>query len=177
MLAHDTSTLPRGRVSDYYGETPHAWNPYHPAHSRPLANYAVELAKKCLDCEPLLEAFAGGRPPWNAKEQSPPGLFLVDAWVSLSEPYQERLSQLNQISEPWVSILIPWNNQDAGLSSRKNRFGTSCTGSGPETGWRAPTLPYGGRRHSHIAGLHPAAAGNDHAHAEEIPERCASPSA
>lgn len=122
VLAHDTSTLPRGRVSDYYGETPHAWNPYHPAHSRPLANYAVELAKKCLDCEPLLEAFGGGQPPWNAKEQSPPGLFLVDAWVSLSEPYQERLSQLNQISEPWVSILIPWNNQDAGLSSREKQI-------------------------------------------------------
>ena len=82
----------------------------------------MELAKKCLDCEPLLEAFAGGQPPWNAKEQSPPGLFLVDAWVSLSEPYQERLSQLNQISEPWVSILIPWNNQDAGLSSREKQI-------------------------------------------------------
>ena len=30
LLAHDTSNLPPGRASDYYGETPNAWSPYQP---------------------------------------------------------------------------------------------------------------------------------------------------
>ena len=115
-LAHDTSTLPPGRASDYYGETPHAWSPYQPGHARPLADYALELAKKCLDCETFLEAFEEGRRPWDGSEQMPPSLFLVDAWVSLSDTYLQRLSLLNQVSEPWVSVLIPWNSQDTGLS-------------------------------------------------------------
>jgi FxsC-like protein len=35
----------------------------------------------------------------------------------LSDSYHERLSLLNQISEPWVSVLVPWNSQDAGMSA------------------------------------------------------------
>jgi FxsC-like protein len=117
VLAHDTSTLPCGRASDYYGETPHTWSPYHPNYSRPLADYALDLTRKCLDYEPLLDAFVDGRPPWGGNEQMLPGLFLIDAWVSLSDSYHERLSLLNQISEPWVSVLVPWNSQDTGMSA------------------------------------------------------------
>ncbi len=43
---------------------------------------------------------------------TPPSLCLVDAWVSLSDSYRDRLRALNQITEPWVSVLIPWNSQD-----------------------------------------------------------------
>ncbi|MGA2825239.1 MAG: TIR-like protein FxsC [Streptosporangiaceae bacterium] len=116
LLAHDTSTLPPGRASDYYGETPRAWSPYQPLHSRPVADYAVELARKCLDCEAFLDAFDGGWLPRDASGQMPPSLFLIDAWVTLSGSYRERLSLLNEVTEPWVSVLIPWNNQDTGLS-------------------------------------------------------------
>ena len=116
VLAHDTSTLPPGRASDYYGETPHTWSPYQPGYARPIVDYALDLAKKCLDYEPLLEAFEHGQSPWDGKGQMPPSLYLVDAWVSLSDSYMERLSLLNQISEPWVSVLIPWNSQDSGIS-------------------------------------------------------------
>ena len=80
----------------------------------------------------------------------PPSLYLIDAWVSVSESYEERLSLLNHISEPWVSVLIPWNNQDAGLSAQKTIFGSAsgCTWAGNSTacrvvaGWR----PMGSRR-------------------------------
>jgi FxsC-like protein len=117
VLAHTTSTLPPGRASDYYGELAQTWSPYHPSHSQPLADYAVELAKKCLDCEPLFENFDEDRPKWASNGQLPPSLCLVDAWVSTSDSHQERLRVLNQISEPWVSVMVPWNSQDEGISA------------------------------------------------------------
>lgn len=116
VLAHTTSTLPAGRAGDYYGESARGWSPYHPAYSQPLANYALELAKKCLDCEPSLESFEDDQPKWTGGGRVPPSLCLVDAWVSMSDSYLERLRMLNQITEPWVSVLVPWNSQDQGIS-------------------------------------------------------------
>jgi FxsC-like protein len=116
VLAHTTSTLPDGRAGDYYGESPHVWSPYHPAYPRPLANYAVELAKKCLDCEPSFEDFDDERRKWANAGRVPPSLCLVDAWVSRSDLYRERLRMLNQSTDPWVSVLVPWNAQDKGIS-------------------------------------------------------------
>lgn len=116
VLAHTTSTLPPGRAGDYYAESAHGWSPYRPALARPLANYAVELAKKCLDCEPLFEAFDDDRLGWAGGRQRPPSLCLVDAWVSMSDSYAERLRVLNEITDPWVSVLIPWNSQDEEIS-------------------------------------------------------------
>lgn len=116
VLAHTTSTLPPGRVGDYYSESADGWTPYRPAYSQPLANYAVELAKKCLDCEPSLESFGDDQPKWSGGGQVLPSLCLVDAWVSMSDSYLERLRVLNEITEPWVSVLVPWNSQDQGIS-------------------------------------------------------------
>ena len=59
VLAHDTFTLPPGRARDYYGDTPHSWSPYQPGYPKPVAEYALDLAKKCLDCDPVIEAFEG----------------------------------------------------------------------------------------------------------------------
>jgi FxsC-like protein len=117
VLAHDISTLPPGRASDYYGMTPRTWSPYRPDYPQPVADYALELAKKCLDCKPLLGSAENGAPDWFGDGQPvPPSLCLVDAWVSLSDAHHERLSSLNQVEEPWVSVLVPWNSQDAGTS-------------------------------------------------------------
>jgi FxsC-like protein len=117
VLAHDTSTLPPGRASDYYGQSPHNWSPYRPAYSRPLADYALELAKKCLDCEPRFEVFENDTPAHTVSGLTPPGLCLVDAWVVQSDSYLERLRTLNQVTEPWVSILVPWNSEDDGMTA------------------------------------------------------------
>jgi FxsC-like protein len=117
VLAHDTSTLPLGRSSDYYGETPSTWSPYRPNYTQPVAYYAQELAKKCLDCEPLLRTFENDiSSQADNGHQVPPSLCLVDAWVSVSEVHREYLTALDQINESWVSVLIPWNSQDAGLN-------------------------------------------------------------
>lgn len=116
VLAHTTSTLPPGRAGDYYGQSAHVWSPYRPAYSQPLANYAVELAKKCLDCEPSFEAFDEDQPRWTNEGQAPPSLCLIDAWVSMSDSHRERLRALNRITAPWVSVLVPWNQQDREIS-------------------------------------------------------------
>ena len=77
----------------------------------------AELAKKCLDCEPRSRRSRNDTPSSDDGRLTPPGLCLVDAWVTLSDAYRDRLRRLNQIKEPWVSVLIPWNSQDEGMSA------------------------------------------------------------
>jgi FxsC-like protein len=121
VLAHDVSTLPPGRASDYYGPTPHNWSPYRPDYPQPVADYALELAKKCLDCKPLVGTFGAGVDGLDSDRQpTPPGLCLVDPWVSLSDSHYEQLSRLNEVKEPWVSVLVPWNSKDEGLSAAEH---------------------------------------------------------
>jgi FxsC-like protein len=121
VLAHDISTLPPGRASDYYGATPDTWSPYRPDYTQPVADYAVELAKKCLDCTPQVGAFEDGMANWGSNGHPvPPSLCLVDAWVSVSAKHQEQLSRLDQVKESWVSVLIPWNSQDLGTHDARD---------------------------------------------------------
>ncbi len=123
VLAHDLSTLPPGKAPDYYGATPHTWTPYWPDYPQPVADYAQELARKCLDCTPQLGAFEDTMASWaDDGHQAPPSLCLVDAWVSVSAKHQEQLSRLNQIAESWVSVLIPWNSQDLGLREARTEL-------------------------------------------------------
>jgi FxsC-like protein len=118
VLAHDISSLPPGRVNHYYGDKPHTWSPYHPDYPDPVADYAVDLATKCLDCKPLVRSFEDGGSEGGGKGDSmPPSLCLVDAWVSLSEAHREQLKRLNEIEESWVSVLIPWNSKDRDLGA------------------------------------------------------------
>ena len=121
VLAHDTSTLPPGRARDYYGATPSTWSPYRPDYTQPVADYALELAKKCLDCTPLVETFADGMASWVGNgRRVPPSLCLVDAWVSVSGTHQDQLSLLEQVEESWVSVLVPWNSQDPGMQEARD---------------------------------------------------------
>jgi FxsC-like protein len=121
VLAHDISTLPPGRARDYYGATPHTWSPYRPDYPQPVADYATELAKKCLDCKPLVGTFEDGMAASAGnRHQQPPCLCLVDAWVSLSAHHQEQLKRLDQVRESWVSVLVPWNSQDRGMREARD---------------------------------------------------------
>ena len=121
VLAHDTSTLPPGRADHYYGSTPHTWSPYRPDYPQPLADYARDLAKKCLGCQPLVGAFEDDRPSWAGNGRPvPPSLCLVDAWVTVSDAHQQQLRFLDEIEQPWVSMLVPWNIQDAELSDAQH---------------------------------------------------------
>src|ERR1700733_12385219 len=117
VLAHDTSTLPPGRASDYYGATPSSWSPYSPDYPQPVADYAMELARSCLDVAPQVEDFKDNTVSWDGNEHpTPPSVWLVDAWTGVSTAHEEQLRKLDQIEEPWVSVVIPWNSQDRGLN-------------------------------------------------------------
>jgi FxsC-like protein len=121
VLAHDTSTLPPGRATDYYGATPSTWSPYRPDYPQPVADYALELAKKCLDCTPVVGAFGDDITSWFSNGHPvPPSLCLVDAWVGVSAMHQKQLSLLDQVKESWVSVLVPWNIQDHGTFEAKD---------------------------------------------------------
>jgi cellulose biosynthesis protein BcsQ len=59
-LAQHLSILPPGRSHDYYGATSRAWSPYQPEFVKPISDVSVDLARKCLDARPDLDA---GRSP------------------------------------------------------------------------------------------------------------------
>jgi FxsC-like protein len=123
VLAHDTSTLPSGRTSDYYGSAAPAWSPYRPDYPQPVAEYALELAKKCLDCTPQVRDFDDDVASWASDGHPvPPSLCLVDAWVSMSARHHERLKRLDQLEESWVSVLVPWNRQDQGMFEARDEL-------------------------------------------------------
>ena len=173
VLAHDVTTLPPGRASDYYGATPHTWSPYHPDYPQPVADYALELAKKCLDCKPLIGSAEDALLAWaSGGEPIPPSLCLVDAWVSLSETHRERLERLNDVQESWVSVLVPWNAQDPQMHTAEPDLREHLQ---QHLGRKLAGVPrrcqMAASRDSHPAGLRPASARDDDDHAEEIPER------
>jgi FxsC-like protein len=121
VLAHDSSTLPLGRSGEYYGDTPHTWSPYRPDYVQPVADYALELAKKCLDCKPHVAAVGDDLLGWLGDgHKIPPSLCLIDAWVATSEAHYERLQRLNEVEESWVSVLVPWNSQDRELRAAEH---------------------------------------------------------
>jgi FxsC-like protein len=125
VLAHDTSTLPQGRARDYYGDTPGSWSPYQPHYPQPVAEYALELARKCLGCDPLIESFDAtsdvvAMNGAGSERMATPGICFVDAWVVLSDAHLERLRQLNDLAVPWLSVVIPWNIDDQGLAAEED---------------------------------------------------------
>ena len=173
VLAHDTSTLPAGRSSDYYGSTPHAWSPYRPDYTQPVADYARELAKKCLDTTPLVSAFGDGTASWAKNGRPvPPSLCIVDPWVSLSAKYEEQLARLDQIQEPWVSVLVPWNSRDPGMIEAGSDLRANLLDHlGRKLAGVPAPLPDGRERDPHPRRFWPTAARNGNDHVEEIPQR------
>jgi FxsC-like protein len=111
VLSLDTSTLPEGRSPYYYGTTPEHWRPYRPDYQLPLIEYAVELAG-LVGYEAAGVSFDERRLDRNAGTPTAPGLCLVDPWTVVSPAHQARLRQLDQIEQPWLSVLVPWSSQD-----------------------------------------------------------------
>jgi FxsC-like protein len=113
LLAPDRSILPPGRSRDYYGATPMAWIPYWPEFVQPISEVSIDLARKCLDAKPLVDARQIAEWPG---QPLPPTLVLIDPWVAQVPLFQRELHALNEIEESWVGVLVPWNSRDAELT-------------------------------------------------------------
>jgi FxsC-like protein len=124
VLALDRSTLPDGRAPDYYGTTPLTWSPFRPDCVQSLADYSQDVAKSS-GCEPVVGTFDEHHAGWSGNGRLvPPGLCLIDAWATVSSAHEERLRLLDEVEEPWVSILVPWNSRDSEMSEAEQRLRT-----------------------------------------------------
>jgi FxsC-like protein len=121
VLAPDINTLPEARSGTYYGRTPEAWAPYWPEYPQPLAEYAAELAK-CFGCQPVVGTLADHMEGWADGRRASASLCLVDAWATWSPAGAAQLRRLDRLERPWVSVLLPWNSQDAELSAAENEL-------------------------------------------------------
>ncbi|WP_371792662.1 FxsC protein [Streptomyces sp. NBC_01471] len=104
--------LPDGRHSEYYGDTPLDWNPYHPVSAQPLSRLAEDLVRS-LNYQATVTSFDeevlhldGKQPP------SRPEVLLVDRWALHDDERRQRLSAFDSEHRPWVSVVVPWNRDD-----------------------------------------------------------------
>ncbi|MFE3474631.1 FxsC protein [Streptomyces bacillaris] len=104
--------LPDGRDSQYYGDHPQDWNPYHPAAARPLAYVAEELVRS-LNYQAQITSFdeESGRPEGKAPP-STPEILLVDRWALQDEDRRRRLAAFDAEDRPWVTMVVPWSRED-----------------------------------------------------------------
>lgn len=117
VLALDSSKLPAGRTGEYYGRSPSTWSPYRPDYPQPLAEYAKELATY-FGCQAVVGTFDEHTAVWTANGQPiPPGLCLVDAWATVPAGNREKLRQFDELDQPWISVLVPWNAEDAEMAA------------------------------------------------------------
>ncbi|MET7476460.1 TIR-like protein FxsC [Streptomyces sp. NPDC005648] len=112
VLARCRSDLPAGRVSDYYGETPAEWNPYHPVSTRSLVEHASDLVRamnfrvRVSDFESEADRLLSSGPP------AAPALLLLDRWALDSPRGKELMARLAERRRPWISVMIPQYDDD-----------------------------------------------------------------
>lgn len=122
VLACSWSDLPEGRSPDCYGQRPRDWNPYHPKSSRPLADHAVDLVRnldyrvRVGEFEAEAERLLAPGPP------QAPGLLLLDRWALDAPHRRELVRRLCAEDRPWISVMIPWNREDAESRLRNEEF-------------------------------------------------------
>ncbi|NEA62606.1 TIR-like protein FxsC [Streptomyces sp. SID12488] len=107
VLACSRTSLPNGRVPDYYGETPQDWNPYHPVSTRPLSEHAADLIRT-MNYRVSIGDFESDADQLLSQE-SPraPGLVLLDRWALDTPRGQELMRRLCDRKRPWISVMVP----------------------------------------------------------------------
>jgi FxsC-like protein len=120
VLAHDISTLPDNRNPDYYGATPQEWAPYRPEYPQSLTGYVQQLTRRCLDVRSVVTTMEDLRERRSGNGAGPPALVLVDPMLAIDSGYEELLRAINEIEDPWLSVMIPWNSEDPQLADSGN---------------------------------------------------------
>ncbi|WP_406865268.1 TIR-like protein FxsC [Streptomyces sp. HUAS MG47] len=104
--------LPPGRSPEYYGETPHDWNPYYPDAARPLAYVAEDLIRS-LNYQVRLSSFDLDSGILDAKQPpTRPEILIVDRWALKDEARRKRLAAFDSEHRPWVSVIVPFSRTD-----------------------------------------------------------------
>ncbi|MEO3808659.1 TIR-like protein FxsC [Sphaerisporangium sp. B11E5] len=111
VVAASSSTLPHGRSARFYGPAATDWNPYHPQ-GRPIAQIAADIVQD-LDFEPEIGSWNDhGEELLSRRSPSSPGLILLDPWAVVDPRYEDLLRELDQVHNPWVGLVLPWNSAD-----------------------------------------------------------------
>jgi FxsC-like protein len=122
IVAPSKDELPDDRDASYYGTDILAWNPYGEDSVRPLADHAAELARS-LSYTPEVgdlyrhEARLVGREP-----PSGPEVLLIDPWAAMLPECREVLQQLDSMNNPWVQVIVMWNQKDAQMRTDRERL-------------------------------------------------------
>ncbi|MFC4586302.1 TIR-like protein FxsC [Sphaerisporangium corydalis] len=122
VIAPDISHLPEDRLPYHYGYTPLEWNPYRPVLGRPLAEHVAEVVRQ-----------HGFRVEFGTSEEdagdffgdaarTSPGIVLVDAWATVSDRSLKQLRRLGEAGRPWLTVLAPWNPDDAQTMDARSRL-------------------------------------------------------
>nr|WP_083975971.1 TIR-like protein FxsC [Herbidospora sakaeratensis] len=120
VVVPDRDRLPTGRDPYFYGRLPEDWNPFRSEeHPRSLFSYALELAT-ANGFRTEMGSLSDLRPDLLAgKQPSGPGVMIIDPWAVTDRVCRDALAAFDQAELPWVSVIIPWNRDDADTVSRE----------------------------------------------------------
>jgi FxsC-like protein len=113
VVAPGSDDLPRGRDLAYYGEEVREWNPYREDSVRSLADYAAELATSLSYTPDVGDLYRHEAALLGGDLPSGPEVLLIDPWAVLNPECRDMLRRLDALDNPWVQVVVVWNQQDA----------------------------------------------------------------
>ncbi|GAA3885315.1 TIR-like protein FxsC [Streptomyces lannensis] len=119
VAAPTLSTIPKTGDPRRYTEDPLGWNPYPEESTRDLVGLAAELIRSLdyrVTVSSLFDATPdtadGAEPGTDTVPSACPSILLVDPWALLDDDYQHTLREFDANTDPWVSVIVPWNRND-----------------------------------------------------------------
>jgi FxsC-like protein len=122
VVAPIKGELPEGRDEAYYGSDFRAWNPYRGDSMRPLAAHATDVAKGLSYTPEVGDLFRNEARLVGREPPSRPEVLLVDPWAAMLPECGEVLQQLDSQDNPWVQVVVVWNQKDAQMRTERRRL-------------------------------------------------------
>lgn len=121
VVAPSKEELPDDRDASYYGTDILAWNPYGEDSVRPLADHAAELARSLSYTPEVGDLFRHEARLVGREPPSGPEVLLIDPWAAMLPECREILQQLDSMDNPWVQVIVMWNQKDAQMRTERER--------------------------------------------------------
>jgi FxsC-like protein len=124
IAAPHRGDLPPGRSREHYGQSPRDWNPYSPDSLEPLADHAIDLARRDGFRPELGDIYEqaddlmrdAGPVPGSA------AVLLIDPWAVLQSPCRQVLARLDELDKPWVQVVVVWSRKDAEMAAAEGEL-------------------------------------------------------